>query len=444
MAVKVEFRWDENRISDYVLLFMKNLNLITIVYISLLMYHSMTGYIREGTARELLSELHILPIPMRLVPVLAVGLYSCCLLMMSIRDVSGLGLLLKILLEILLGVSVSSVLGFSSKGVFLLILAENMRFFPKSRLKLPIAVGMCLLYLAIDADMISVYGRMIPITQYLQYYQSQVRVILEGILNMAEALNMLLFLIYMLFLIRIQTNEKERVLELNDELNQVNSKLQEANLQLERYARESEKMAETRERNRLAREIHDTLGHTLTGIIAGLDACVAIMDIAPEATKMQLQAITDVARQGMTDVRRSVKALRPDALEKLSLEDALKKSIEEMRQATQAEIRYSCTAELRHFSEDEEDVIYRIVQESITNSIRHGHADQIEIEIRRVYNKLQICIADNGIGCEEVKKGFGLHHMEERIQMLQGSLEYESKNGFTVRVELPIRWGQEE
>lgn len=444
MAVKVEFRWDENRISDYVLLFMKNLNLITIVYISLLMYHSMTGYIREGTARELLSELHILPIPMRLVPVLAVGLYSCCLLMMSIRDVSGLGLLLKILLEILLGVSVSSVLGFSSKGVFLLILAENMRFFPKSRLKLPIAVGMCLLYLAIDADMISVYGRMIPITQYLQYYQSQVRVILEGILNMAEALNMLLFLIYMLFLIRIQTNEKERVLELNDELNQVNSKLQEANLQLERYARESEKMAETRERNRLAREIHDTLGHTLTGIIAGLDACVAIMDIAPEATKMQLQAITDVARQGMTDVRRSVKALRPDALEKLSLEDALKKSIEEMRQATQAEIRYSCTAELRHFSEDEEDVIYRIVQESITNSIRHGHADQIKIEIRRVYNKLQICIADNGIGCEEVKKGFGLHHMEERIQMLQGSLEYESKNGFTVRVELPIRWGQEE
>ena len=211
---------------------MKNLNLITIVYISLLMYHSMTGYIREGTARELLSELHILPIPMRLVPVLAVGLYSCCLLMMSIRDVSGLGLLLKILLEILLGVSVSSVLGFSSKGIFLLILAENMRFFPKSRLKLPIAVGMCLLYLAIDADMISVYGRMIPITQYLQYYQSQVRVILEGILNMAEALNMLLFLIYMLFLIRIQTNEKERVLELNDELNQVNSKLQEANLQL--------------------------------------------------------------------------------------------------------------------------------------------------------------------------------------------------------------------
>lgn len=444
MAVKVEFRWDENRISDYVLLFMKNLNLITIVYISLLMYHSMTGYIREGTARELLSELHILPIPMRLVPVLAVGLYSCCLLMMSIRDVSGLGLLLKILLEILLGVSVSSVLGFSSKGIFLLILAENMRFFPKSRLKLPIAVGMCLLYLAIDADMISVYGRMIPITQYLQYYQSQVRVILEGILNMAEALNMLLFLIYMLFLIRIQTNEKERVLELNDELNQVNSKLQEANLQLEKYARESEKMAETRERNRLAREIHDTLGHTLTGIIAGLDACVAIMDIAPEATKMQLQAITDVARQGMTDVRRSVKALRPDALEKLSLEEALKKSIEEMRQATQAEIRYSCTAELRHFSEDEEDVIYRIVQESITNSIRHGHADQIKIEIRRVYNKLQICIADNGIGCEEVKKGFGLHHMEERIQMLQGSLEYESKNGFTVRVELPIRWGQEE
>lgn len=70
-----------------------------------------------------------------------------------------------------------------------------------------------------------------------------------------------------------------------------------ANVRLEEYARESVKMTETRERNRLAREIHDTLGHALTGIITGIEACTALMDVAPEATKIQLSAIAEVARR---------------------------------------------------------------------------------------------------------------------------------------------------
>ena len=68
-------------------------------------------------------------------------------------------------------------------------------------------------------------------------------------------------------------SEKERILSLNAQLNTANEELQKANLRLEQYAEESVKMTETRERNRLAREIHDTLGHALTGIITGLEAC---------------------------------------------------------------------------------------------------------------------------------------------------------------------------
>ena len=92
---------------------------------------------------------------------------------------------------------------------------------------------------------------------------------------------------------------------------------------------------------------------------------------------MQLGAIAEVARQGMTDVRRSVKALRPDALEKFNLEEALAQTMEEMRLATNAKIEYRCTTPLKGFNEDEEEIIYRIVQECITNSIRHGKADRI-------------------------------------------------------------------
>ena len=257
-------------------------------------------------------------------------------------------------------------------------------------------------------------------------------------------MNTLVFIIYAIVLILTEVKEKERILGLNERLNTAIQELKTANQKLEEYAKESEKAAETRERNRLAREIHDTLGHSLTGIITGIDACVMLVDIAPEATKEQLKAIANVARQGVKDVRRSVKALRPDALETLDLKHALIRMMEETKHSTGVEICYEITSRLKHFDKDEEDIIYRIVQESITNAIRHGKADRVEVRISRSFNMLNIHIRDNGIGCVNIQKGFGLHHMEERLGMLHGSLAYHGDDGFTVDAEIPIRWGTEE
>ena len=267
---------------------------------------------------------------------------------------------------------------------------------------------------------------------------------MDGLLSAFDSLNTFLFLVYMIFLLRAQLSENERILNLNRQLNAANSELQKANIQLEEYAREEEQMVATRERNRLAREIHDTLGHALTGIITGAEACAALMDVAPEAAKQQMQAITEVARQGITDVRRSVKALRPDALEKYDLEDAIKQTIDEMQRVSNVEIEYYCNTQLNCFNGDEEEVIYRIVQESITNSIRHGEASRILVDIERKYGTLIVKIKDNGKGCKNIQKGFGLHHMEERLQLLQGQLTYNGDDGFTVEAQIPIRWGETE
>ncbi|MDE6739019.1 MAG: sensor histidine kinase [Lachnospiraceae bacterium] len=259
---------------------------------------------------------------------------------------------------------------------------------------------------------------------------------------MLYSLNILFFIIYTIQLMRVQMSEKERILNLNEKLNQANEELQLANRQMEEYAKESVRNAETQERNRLAREIHDTLGHSLTGIITGLDACITLMDAAPEAVKEQLKVIADVARNGMTDVRRSVKALRPDALEKMELEKALVQMMEETKKASNIEIDYCCTAELSHYNKDEEEIIYRIVQESITNAIRHGKASKILIAISMEYNIMYIWIKDNGVGCPKIEKGFGLHHMEERLEMLHGSLNCYGDNGFVLEASIPIRWGE--
>ena len=336
-------------------------------------------------------------------------------------------------------------------GIILLILADAMRYFPGARLKFSVAVIISLIYLLINYEFMSAYFDVVPLETYLGYFYSNVRTFIVGIQNVLSSLNTFVFLMYMIFLLRVQLDEKERILSLNRQLNEANarlnetnSELQRANVQLEEYAREEEQMAATRERNRLAREIHDTLGHALTGIITGTEACIALLDVAPEAAKQQLKAITEVARQGITDVRRSVKALRPDALEKYDLEKAILKTVEEMRRAANVDIEYHCSTSLNCFNNDEEEIIYRIVQESITNSIRHGEASRIRIEISRDYGLLIVRIEDNGKGCTDIHKGFGLHHMEERLSLLQGNLKYNGENGFTVEAQIPIRWGETE
>lgn len=435
---------EESRNSDYLFILMKNLNLITILYISYIMAYSLYGVMQEHSALDFLEKIDTMPPVGWKIPLLAIGLYCSCLLLFQIQNTYALGFVCKVCLELGIGFCICFVTGFSYTGVILLILADVMRYFPRSKWRFPFAVIISMCYLLVDYNLISVYRNITPLEIYLDYFQKDVRFLLLGIKNALNSLNMLLFLVYMIMLMRIQLSEKERILHLNETLNHTNEELRQANMRLEEYAKESEKAAEARERNRLAREIHDTLGHALTGIITGIEACTVLMDVAPEATKVQLNAIAEMARQGVTDVRSSVNALRPDALEKLDLEKALTQMIDEMSRSTNVEIAYQCTARLNGFDEDEENVIYRIVQECITNSIRHGKAKRIQIGIDKEYNMLKLRITDNGIGCETIKKGFGLHHMEERLNLLHGSLKYSGADGFTVEAQIPIRWGTEE
>lgn len=432
---------DENRLLNYVLIFMKNLNLVIVLYIAVLISYSLNGWIREQSAYEFLTKIDEIPFTAWKVVAMVLCLYCCILLLMYMRNVNNAGLAGKVFLEIGICVFISYILGFSYTGTILLVLADTMKWFPRSKWKFPFAVLICMFYLLLDFHLLTAYYNIVPLETYLGYFQPDVRSAQLGIMNILSSLNTFTFLVYMILLVRIEMNEKDKILSLNKQLNETNMELQQANIQLEEYAKESVKMTETRERNRLAREIHDTLGHALTGIITGIEACTTLMDVAPDATKVQLRAIAEVARQGVTDVRRSVNALRPDALEKFNLEKALLQTIEEMGTATSAKIDYQCTTQLTGFSEDEEDIIYRIIQESITNAIRHGKADQIQVWIDREYNTLKLHIKDNGIGCKTIKKGFGLHHMEERLNMLHGSLTYNGEDGFLVEARIPIRWG---
>lgn len=106
------------------------------------------------------------------------------------------------------------------------------------------------------------------------------------------------------------------------------------------------------------------------------------------------------------------------------------------------EIHFETEEKHLKFDEDEENAIYRVIQESITNAVRHGHAKKIWITLKKIDGEILLVIKDNGIGCEEVKSGFGTKHIKERIEMLKGTVSFDGRNGFTVTARIPIRWGE--
>ena len=137
-----------------------------------------------------------------------------------------------------------------------------------------------------------------------------------------------------------------------------------------------------------------------------------------------MRLLSETARRGLKDVRRSVDKLRPDALEHYTLKEALDKMIQEFHEVTDVSIHFVCHLPKLVFDNDEEEVIYRIIQEGMTNAVRHGKAKEIYISIAKERNILILIIEDDGIGCENIKPDFGLHHMQERVSLLQGNIRF--------------------
>ena len=287
-----------------------------------------------------------------------------------------------------------------------------------------------------DYDLISVSNHLFSVRDYIQYYNETQQQLLFSVYNILGSLNIMIFILYCINIINEQRNTIQ-------EVNEWSRQLQYANDRLKEYNEMTEKMAETRERNRVAREIHDTLGHTLTGVSAGVDACIALVDIDPGQTKKQLEVIAKAVRGGIKDVRSSVSELRADALEHFQLDEAISDMIAEMNSLAGVEVVFHSEVKPFRFSEDEENVVYRIIQEGITNALRHGKATRIQIDARKIDGVLHLTIQDNGCGCKEIKKGFGTKHMKERVAMLGGSIHFSGENGFLIDARIPIRWGEE-
>ena len=339
-----------------------------------------------------------------------------------LRRRHGRGSAVSLIMELLICVVIIYRLDFNYNGLLLLVFANVIAYVKDSKAKMAFLLLAIVGYLLADYELLSIYMPLFNMSDYVEYYTFTSQQWLLCIWNTMISLNIILFVGYCFSVINLQRGTIE-------EVNVLYHELQNANEQLSEYADMAEKMAQTNERNRLAREIHDTLGHSLTGIIAGLDACLALVDVAPQEVKKQLKLLADVSRDGMKDVRRSVSELRPDEMERLSLNASIRKMVTDMGRVADTQIYFDAGGEKLEFGEDEENIIYRVIQESITNAVRHGHAGQIWVTLKQIDGEVLLEVKDDGIGCKEVKSGFGTRHMRERIEMLGGTITFDGQKG---------------
>ncbi len=225
----------------------------------------------------------------------------------------------------------------------------------------------------------------------------------------------------------------------NREAQRLTGELKEANLQLRRYSAQVEELATAKERNRLAREIHDSLGHYLTVVNVQLEAASLFCESDPQKAQQLLSQAQAMTREGLTEVRRSVASLRQPAGEGRPLAERIVHLAGESKTHGLA-LELASTGEQAALSPQTELTLYRAAQEGLTNIRRHSAATRATLTLD--YSSAQsvrLSLTDNGRGAAQSQGGFGLLGLRERVQLLGGSLRTASEpgKGFTLEVELP-------
>jgi len=221
---------------------------------------------------------------------------------------------------------------------------------------------------------------------------------------------------------------------LMDTQRQQRRKLMQANLQLSRYAETMEELATSRERNRLARELHDTLAHTLSSQILTLEA----LKISPPHEKSEMDtALTDMiasAREGLTETRRALKNLRAKQLDDLGLQHTLIYLMEDAGTRAHVEIDLDLSDPMPDIPADIEQSIYRIAQEGIENILRHASATKISLSLKHNKNTIICILMDNG-------KGFDTNVVSEEKHGVRGMRERALESGGELRINSSARRG---
>jgi len=437
-----EKRWKNTSVTRITLFI---INFLVIVFMSIVSSNTIGLICENYMAREFIEKLKSVPTVAWKMPVFSMMFLLLLSLSVIIREIyfkkNQFALHIFCIFDILLCIGIMVYLNMDYNGILFIAIANIVTYIDGKKRKSLFILAIIIIYVSLDYNILSIKINLFNINDYLQYYTSLQRLYFFSIKNILNSTNEIIFIVFMIQIIQSGKDENKKISELYSKLYKSSEKLEVINIQLQDYARKSQETAKIKERNRLAREIHDTIGHTLTGIATGLEACIALSEINISKMKLQMIKISELARSGLLDVRRSMNELRPDALERYSLIAAISKLSKDINECTNTKVEIQIVGQVYKMGADEEETVYRIVQEGITNAVRHGAASEIIVTLEFSKNNLQIKIEDDGIGAEEIQEGFGLRHIRERVEMLGGEVSFggNGAEGFIIFTDLPIR-----
>ncbi len=221
------------------------------------------------------------------------------------------------------------------------------------------------------------------------------------------------------------------------------AQLLQANARLAHYASMVEQLSISRERNRLARELHDTLAHTLSGLAVQLETTQAYWDVEPETARDLLAKSLAATRSGLNETRRALKALRASPIDDLGLRLSLQKLAESAAERGKLSLSLSLPEQITSLSPDVEQCLYRIAQESLENVVYHANAQTLLVQLTMSEETIRLKVKDDGLGFD-VKQSqatghYGLAGMRERAQAVGGDLTISSHPGQGTQIQLTLK-----
>ncbi|MFB1052196.1 histidine kinase [Paraliobacillus sp. JSM ZJ581] len=251
-------------------------------------------------------------------------------------------------------------------------------------------------------------------------------------------------------------NGHDEVDRIGEELNELGKKMQGQVKSLQRladekaeYAKTAHKAATIEERQRLARDLHDAVSQQLFALTMMSQATIRLIERNPKKATMQMKEIATTALQAQTEMRALLLHLRPVRLSGDSLPVGIKQLVQELEQKSCIDFKMNIDNFTR-LSETTEEHVFRIVQESLSNTLRHAEATEVLIEIKVHKNELFIHIADNGKGFDPTSQqkiaSYGLKTMKERSEEIGGTFAIRSKDseGTHIDIRIPLQVRKDE
>ena len=251
------------------------------------------------------------------------------------------------------------------------------------------------------------------------------------------------------FTSRVYDNDDDEIARIGTELNELGEKMQRQVKSLKRmadekseYAKSAHVAATIEERQRLARDLHDAVSQQLFALTMMSQATIRMFDKNPDQARVQMEEISSTALQAQTEMRALLLHLRPVHLSGEPLVSGIHNLIDELKQKCQIDFQITME-EIEELSETTEEHLFRIIQESLSNTLRHANATQVTVELTKRNQELFLHIADNGDGFDlesdqQKKTSYGLKTMKERCEEIGGTFTVRSKQGEGTHLDIRI------